>query len=325
MKAIRVHHAGGPEVLQIEEISRPLPRSGWVLIQVKAFGLNRSELFTRQGFSPSVQFPRVLGIECVGTVEDASDTEFAPGQTVAALMGDMGRAYDGSYAEYTLVPAQQVLPLDTRLPWETLAALPETFLTAWGSLDAVGIESGQTLLLRGATSALGMTALSLAKNRNVRVIATTRTPTKVAMLEQNGAAQVVIDDGQIATQVKEIVPGGVQGVLELVGSTTLRDSLQAVAPHGTVCNSGILGNSWVVDHFEPLVDIPSMVRLTVYTSDGISRTSVGTVLQHIVEGVEQKHYDPHIDRIFPFDQIVEAHRYMEENRAQGKLVVRVDQ
>ena len=324
MKAIRVYQAGGPEVLQIEELPRPLPRPGWVLIWVKAFGLNRSEMFTRQGFSPTVQFPRVLGIECVGTVEDAAGTDFAPGQIVAALMGEMGRAYDGGYAEYTLVPAQQVIALNTHLPWETLAALPETFLTAWGSLDTLDIKSGQILLIRGATSSLGLAALSLAREKGVHVIATTRSPAKVAVLQQNGAEQVVIDTGQIAAQVREVVTSGVNGVLELVGATTLRDSLKVVAPHGTVCNSGILGNSWVIDRFEPLGDIPSSVKLTVYTSDGITRITASAALQHIVEGVEQKRYAPHIDRIFPFDQIVEAHRYMEENHATGKLVVSVD-
>ena len=324
MKAIRVHHAGGPEVLQIEEIPRPNSRPGWVLIRVKAFGLNRSELYTRQGFSPTVQFPRVLGIECAGTVEDASDTDFVPGQTVAALMGEMGRDFDGGYAEYTLVPAQQVIPLVTHLPWTTLAALPETFLTAWGSLDTLDMESGQTLLIRGATSSLGLAALSLAREKRVRVIATTRSTAKAAALQQNGAEQVVIDTGQIAAQVREIVADGVNGVLELVGATTLRDSLKAVAPHGTVCDSGILGNSWVIDHFEPLADIPSSVKLTVYTSENIRRATASTALQHIVESIEQKHYDAHLDRVFPFDQIVEAHRYMEENHATGKIVVSVD-
>ncbi len=325
MKAIRVHQAGGPEVLQIEEVPRPHPRPGWVLIHVKAFGLNRSEMYTRQGFSPSVQFPRVLGIECVGVVEDAPGTEFAPGQTVVALMGEMGRAYDGGYAEYTLIPARQVIPLDTHLSWETLAALPETFLTAWGSLfDAMEVESGQTLLLRGATSSLGLAALSLAREKGVRVIATTRTPAKVPVLQQNGAEHVVIDTGQIAEQVREIVASGVNSVLELVGVTTLRDSLKAVAARGIVCNSGILGNSWILDRFEPLVDIPSTVRLTIYTSETIVGASVSAALQHIVKGVEEKRYDAHIDRIFHFHQIVEAHRYMEESRATGKLVVTVD-
>jgi NADPH2:quinone reductase len=121
-------------------------------------------------------------------------------------MGEMGRAYDGGYAEYTLVPARQVIPLDTHLSWETLAALPETFLTAWGSLDAMEIESGQTLLIHGATSSLGLAALSLVREKEVHVIATTRTPTKASLLQQNGAEHVVIDTGQIAAHVREIVP-----------------------------------------------------------------------------------------------------------------------
>ena len=122
MKAVVAGQPGGPEVLQIGERSVPGPRPGWVLIKVKAFGLNRSEMYTRQGHSPSVRFPRVLGIECVGVVEDGGGTDLAPGQKVAAVMGEMGRAYDGGYAEYTLVPASQVMPLTTDLPWATLAA-----------------------------------------------------------------------------------------------------------------------------------------------------------------------------------------------------------
>jgi NADPH:quinone reductase len=288
--------------------------------------LNRSEMYTRQGFSPSVQFPRVLGIECVGTIEDAPETDLVPGQTVAALMGEMGRAYDGGYAEYALVPARQVIPLNTNLSWETLAAIPETFLTAWGSLiDAMAIESGQTLLIRGATSSVGMAALSLGRDKGVSVIATTRNPARASQLHQSGAEHVVIDTGQIAEQVRSIVPGGVNGVLELVGVATLRDSLRAVAAHGIVCNSGILGNSWILDHFEPLAEIPSTVRLTVYSSSNIVAASPSSAaLQHIVEGVEHGRYDAHIDRIFHFHQIVEAHRYMEESRATGKLVVIVD-
>src|SRR5256885_14804115 len=134
MKAIVVEHAGAPDVLQIRTLPRPQPRPGWVLIQVKAFGLNRSELFTRQGHSPSVTFPRVLGIECVGEVDDAGGTDLKVGETVAALMGEMGRAYDGGYAGYTLVPREHGLPIRTTLPWDVLASLPETYPTPWGSL-----------------------------------------------------------------------------------------------------------------------------------------------------------------------------------------------
>ena len=218
MKAIRVHRPGGPEVLEIEELPRPEPRAGWVRIRVRAFGLNRSEMYTRQGHSPSVQFPRVLGIECVGVVDDAGGTDLSIGQIVAALMGEMGRAYDGGYAEYTLVPRDRVLPLHTDLTWDVLAALPETYLTAWGSLvEAMQLEIGQTLLIRGATSSVGMAAVSLAKGMGMRVLATTRDPAKADALRQNGVDDVVIDTGRIAEDVKQRVAGGVDALLELIG------------------------------------------------------------------------------------------------------------
>jgi NADPH:quinone reductase-like Zn-dependent oxidoreductase len=325
MKAIVVEHAGSPDVLQIHTLPRPEPRPGWVLLQVKAFGLNRSEMFTRQGHSPSVKFPRVLGIECVGVVEAAPDTNLQIGQTVAAVMGEMGRAYDGGYAEYTLVPASQVMPLKTTLPWEILAAIPETYLTAWGSLfDAMQVQSGQSLLVRGGTSSVGMASISLAKDRGLRVLATTRNETKAAALRENGADEIVIDTGQIADEVKRRVPGGVNGVLELIGTVTLLDSLQAVAPEGIVCLTGILGNAWVMREFEPMAAIPSTVKLTQYGTDIVTAANSTESLQQIVDGVAAGRYRVSLDRVFHFNEIVEAHRYMEENRAKGKLVVLVD-
>lgn len=325
MKAIVVEQAGGPEVLQIRDLPRPEPRSGWVLIRVKAFGLNRSEMFTRQGHSPGVKFPRVLGIECVGTVEAAPGTNLQAGQTVAALMGGMGRAYDGGYAEYTLVPASQVLPLQTHLPWTTLAAIPETYLTAWGSLfEAMDVQTGQSLLIRGGTSSVGMAAIMLAKDHGLKILATTRNPAKEKALQDQGAEDVIIDTGLIAEEVRRRVPGGVNGVLELVGTVTLLDSLWAAAPKGIVCMTGILGNAWVIHEFEPMVAIPSTVKLTHYSSGEITATKTTEALQHIVDGVEVGRYTVSLDRVFPFDQIVAAHRYMEENHARGKLVVTVD-
>jgi NADPH:quinone reductase-like Zn-dependent oxidoreductase len=325
MKAIRVHQPGPPDVLQIEECPVPAARSGWVRIRVRAFGLNRSELFTRQGRSPGVAFPRVLGIECTGTVDDGGGTDLEPGQTVAALMGEMGRAYDGGYAEYTLVPRERVLPLRTSLPWDVLAALPETWLTAWGSLvEAMAMTRGQTLLVRGGTSSVGMAAASLATHRGVRVLATTRAASKSTALRANGAGDVIIDTGRIAGEVRRRVPGGVDGVLELVGTQTLLDSLQAVRPGGIVCNTGILGNAWVLERFEPLDAIPSTVRLTTYHSGTTSAERSTAALQAIVDGVAEGRYRPNLHRTFRFEEIVEAHRFMEDNLATGKLVVIVD-
>src|SRR5262249_45174316 len=228
MRAIRVHRAGGPEGLEIEELPDPEPRDGWVLIRVRAFGLNRSEMFTRQGRSPSVRFPRVLGIECAGTVEAAPGTDLAPRQRVAAVMGEMGRAYDGGYAEKTLVPRAHVLPLATELPWDVLAALPETYLTARRSLvDALGLRARQTLGVRGAASSVGRAALALGKSLGAAVIATTRDRGKVATLRDAGADHVVIDGGTIAPEIRSIVPRGADAILELVGTVTLLESLRA--------------------------------------------------------------------------------------------------
>jgi NADPH:quinone reductase-like Zn-dependent oxidoreductase len=134
MKAVVIHTPGGPEVLKIESLPTPQPRNDQVLIRVRAFGLNRSELFTRQGLSPNVKFPRVLGIEAVGLVESAPGNQFRKGEKVATAMGGMGREFDGGYAEYTCVPVTQVQAVKTELPWETLGALPEMLQTAWGSL-----------------------------------------------------------------------------------------------------------------------------------------------------------------------------------------------
>ena len=325
MKAIRVHRPGGPEVLQIEELPVPAPRAGWVRIRVCAFGLNRSELFTRQGHSPSVQFPRVLGIECVGMVDDAGGTDLAVGQTVAALMGEMGRAYDGGYAEYTLVPRERVLPMRTELPWDVLASLPETYLTAYGSLvEAMEVEAGQTILIRGGTSSVGMAAASLAKAMGARVISTTRDRAKATALRDNGADDVVIDTGGIASEVARRVPPGVDGVLELIGAVTLLDSLRAARPRGIVCNTGILGNAWVMDRFEPLEDIPSTVRLTTYGSSTTSAEHSTAALQEIVDWVAAGRIRTNIERRFRMEEIVAAHRYMEDNRGSGKLVVVTD-
>src|SRR5260370_15478959 len=134
MKAAVIREAGGPDVLKIESRPVPSPQDGEVLIRIKAFGLNRSELFTRQGHSPNVKFPRVLGIEAVGLVEAAPRGEFRTGDIVATPMGGMGRQFDGGYAEYTCVPATQVQVVKTELPWERLGAIPEMVQTAWGSL-----------------------------------------------------------------------------------------------------------------------------------------------------------------------------------------------
>lgn len=322
MKAAVIYEAGGPEVLKLE--SRPIPeaRDGQVLIRVRAFGLNRSELFTRQGHSPksAVQFPRVLGIEAVGTVEVAPGGEFGKGDIVATAMGGMGRLFDGGYAEYTCVPATQVQKLETSLPWETLGAIPEMLQTAWGSLfKSLRLEKGQSLLVRGGTTSVGLAAAAIARKHGATVAATTRKPEREGLLRENGADQVFVDTGQIAEQVREVFPCGVNKVLELVGTTTLIDSLSCTKSRGIVCMTGMVGDQWSFQDFSPMGSIPTAVCLTTYS--GGSDDFMRTPLQELVDQIEEGSLVPKIGRVFSLDQIVDAHRCMEENKAGGKIVV----
>jgi NADPH:quinone reductase-like Zn-dependent oxidoreductase len=320
MKAAVIHEPGAPEVLAIEELPVPQPAPGWVLIRVKAFGLNRSELFTRQGHSPGVSFPRVLGIEAVGVVEQAPGGEFKPGQTVATAMGGMGRTFDGGYAEYTAVPAAQVQTINTSLDWATLGALPEMIQTAWGSLTrSLQLQAGQSLLIRGGTTSVGLAAAVLAKKQGVTVAATTRKTDRESMLKDNGADHVFIDNGEIAGDVRQVFPGGVDKVLELVGTTTLLDSLRSTARFGSVCMTGMVGNAWELDQFSPMGAIPSTVNLTTYS--GGSQDFIDTPLQTVVNEIAAGRMTSRIGRVFRLDDIVAAHRCMEDNAAGGKIVV----
>lgn len=321
MKAWVIQEAGGPEQFQLKSVETPQARNGWALIRIRAFGLNRSEWFTRIGDSPTVKFPRVLGIECVGEIVDAGGLDLEPGSTVAAIMGGMGRQFDGSYAEYTLVPHECVFSIRTQLSWENLAALPEMLQTTHGSLyTGLEIDRAESILIRGGTSSIGMAALALAKHAGLKVGMTTRNAGKIADLKVAGADEVWIDDGKIHRKIREERSKPYDRVLELIGATTLLDSLHCVGRGGIVCMTGILGGKWVLNDFHPMGDIPTAVKLTSYSGEAADLSP--EQLQSYIDLVENGELEVKRGPTFEFEELVEAHRLMDANQAGGKIVIR---
>jgi len=320
MKAAVLYSPGGSDNFVLEDHEMPIPDQGWVLVKVRAFGLNRSELMTRKGLSPNVKLPRVLGIECVGEAVADPAGKFRPGQKVAAFMGGMGRDFDGSYAEYALLPGSLLCAFDSKLSWEQLGAIPEMFQTVYGSLHlALKIQHGETILVRGGTSSIGMLATQIAKNAGLQVIATTRKTEKIKVLLDNGADEAIVDDGKIEEKLKAIWPEGVDKVLELVGASTLPDSLLCASPGGIVCMTGMLSEQWSIAGFAPMDVIPATVSLTVYDS---GQVRVGRQhFQQFIGEVEKGNIRLNISRTFRLEEISQAHRFMETNSGVGKIVV----
>jgi NADPH:quinone reductase len=316
MRAVVLTEPGPVTNLHVRELPVPSPGDGWIRIAVRAFGLNRSELHTRLGLAVGVTFPRVPGIECTGVVDADPAGEFAPGQQVAAMMGGMGRTFDGGYAQYTVVPRGQVIPFRSDLPWEVLGAVPETLQTAYGSLTTgLDLRAGQTLLIRGGTSSVGLAAADL----GATVLSTTRRADRLAALKAHGVHHPIVDSGRIAADVRALVADGVDAALELVGTPTLPDTLAATRVHGTVCFTGMLSNEWTVPDFYPIDYLPDGVRLTAYGGD--SGDLPAPVLQEYLDKIADGRLSLGKPTVYRLDDIRQAHDDMEHNRAVGKLVV----
>jgi len=323
MRAMVITEPGGPEVLQIQEVADPVPGDGEVLIAVKAFGVNHAETHMRKGEWPEAT--PISGIEAVGTVVTDPSGVLAEGTKVLTIMGGLGRTRNGSYAEYTLAPAANVARIETSLGWADLAAIPESYATAWLTLHSnLKLEAGQSLLVRGATSALGQAAVNIASDLGARVIATTRREDRAPLLRSLGAAGVVIDTGTIAGAVRKLVADGADRMLDLVGNSVLRDSLQAVRVTGRLCQAGFLGGLGPVADFLPAFDMPSGVQFSFFGSFEVGNPAYpisAIPFQDIVAKAEAGVYQAKPARVFAFEEIADAHRIMEAGEAAGKLVV----
>ncbi|SDN89415.1 NADPH:quinone reductase [Actinomyces ruminicola] len=310
--------APGIENLHVTDVPVPQPRPGWVRLKVMAFGLNRSEYHSVTGQAGGMSYPRVLGIEASGVVDLDPEGQLAPGTQAVTMMGGMGRAFDGGYAQYVVVPREQVITFSSGLPWEVIGSVPETLQTAYGSLTTgLNLQPGRSLLVRGGTSALGLATAALALDMGCTVYATSRRETGLELLASRGVVPLH-DGGAVAEQVRRHHPNGVDAVLELVGVPTLRDSLLATAVHGTVCFTGMLSDAWTIKDFYPMDWIPNGVRLTTYS--GQASDLPGAELQRVLERIEAGALDFLPVHTYPLAEIVQAQRDMASGRHTGKLV-----
>jgi len=323
MRAIVIKQYGGPEVLQIEERPDPEPKPGHVVIDVKAFGLNHAEIYFRKGAWGDVA--EITGIECVGTVRSDPDSRFAPSQKVMALVGGLGRSMNGSYAEQVCVPTTNVVAVDSNLSWEDLAAIPESYATAWTSLMGVlALGKGRIVAIRGATSALGQAAVNIANQAGARVVATTRNSSRAAMLDALGAKEVLLESPELAKRIREHHPQGIDAVPDIVGNTTMLDSLAMLKRGGHACLVGFLGGGGPLS-LEPVFQIPSGRHLTVFASAVVTGTPEFPLseipFQAIVDRAAAGLYKTKPAKVFRFEDIQE--RLAESSEAGGKIVVRV--
>lgn len=323
MEAIRLHGPCEIDEMRVSHLPIPQPRPGWMRVRVKAFGVNESESQSRRGLSdPDFTYPRVLGIEGVGVVDEAAPgSAFEVGQQVAFMMGGLGREYDGSYARYALIPEKIAIPFASDLDWAIIGAIPEMTQTAYGSIVfAMHAKRGDMILVRGATSSVGLMAVRLGARMGMTVVATSRRESARPLLHEAGATHVVVDDGCIEPRVREFAPDGVDAALELVGIPVLGDTLRCVRPGGMVSFTGSLTQVWSMRDFSPFELIPSTVGLTTYY--GQAWDLPATVLQDVLDAAAAGEMSVPIAGVFRgLEQVPDAHRAMEAHAAPGKIVV----
>ena len=314
MKAVMLDTITEGKEIILSDVPIPEVRPGWVLVKVRAFGMNHSEKLLRLNEirGNHIQKPIIPGIECVGEIADPSDSGLAAGQKVCALMGGMGRSFHGSYAEYALLPRRIVFSVASDLPWEALGAVPETYFTAWGSLfECLRLAPEDCLLIRGATCALGYAALQIAKALGCRVIATTHRESKMSLIAD--ADEAVLDDGMLTGKVH-----GATKALDLIGPRNLKDTLTAVDKGSIVCQTGLLGGVYALNGFDPIKDIPNGVYLTGFFSNYPKQQ----VMDDIFAILSEKKLTPKYGKAFDFENIKDAVSSQDDGSVDGKIVVK---
>jgi NADPH:quinone reductase-like Zn-dependent oxidoreductase len=319
MKAVVLNKSCEAKDLKLSDIPIPEIKDNWVLVKVMAFGMNHSEVLFRKFEinNPNFKKPIVPGIECVGIVENPSNSNFKKGDKVIALMGGMGRSFNGSYEEYALIPISHVFKVNTNLSWLKLAAIPETYYTAYGSLfTCLNLKEKDSLLVRGGSSALGIASIILAKSLGCRVIATTTDEEKCKLLDYLGVDVIIVDKNNFKEQMNEKV----DKILELVGAKTLLESMSYLNQGGICCHTGILGGVYALDNFDPIKQIPNGTYLTGFYSNYPKQEEINDMMDFI----DRYAIDPMIGNVYPFEEIDKAQMAMEEGKTNGKVVIAVN-
>jgi NADPH:quinone reductase-like Zn-dependent oxidoreductase len=339
MKAVRIHQFGGPEVLTYEDIPDPQPRKDRVLVRVRACSLNHLDLWVRKGL-PGVKLPHILGSDVAGEVVEVGEyvSGFKTGQRVliapmhfcrhcakclAGLQNQcreftvLGNGVDGGNRELIAVPPANVIPIPDSLDFNQAASVPLVFVTAWHMLvGRAGVRPGQTVLVLGASSGVGIAAIQIAKLFHCRVITTAGDETKLAKARELGADYGINHYQQkISEEVRKITnKEGVDIVIEHVGAATWDESLKSLKAGGALVTCGATTGSNVAIELRHLF----ARQLSLLGSYMGTMGELHEVLGHVFAG----RLRPVVDRVFPLSEIRSAHEYLEKSQMFGKVIVR---
>jgi NADPH:quinone reductase-like Zn-dependent oxidoreductase len=328
IRSVRIHEFGGPEVLRIERIEVEEPGEGEVRMRIRGIGINRTEITLRSGRSPvKPSLPAKLGFEAAGEIEaiGAGVKGVAIGDRVALVPAYAASQY-GLYGESSLAPARSLIKIPDAVSFEQATATWAAYGTAWAGLVALGrLAAGQTVLLPAASSSVGLAAIQIANRLGARPIALTRTSVKADELRVHGAAATVATEEQdVVSEIKRLTDGkGADLVFDPVGGPTFAKLVEATASSGLLILYGALSrDQTAVPPFHLFARNLTIrgVSLPAHASDD---AQLGALKRFVTEGLADGSLSPVIARIFPFDEIVEAHRFMEAGNQVGKIVVTV--
>lgn len=330
MKSWIIRRTGGPEVLELEEVDAAVAGPGEVTIDVEAIGVNAADRYRRLGVMGPIEGSVTPGIEAIGTVRDDPSGRLAVGTRVATVMGGLQFERRGTYAEQVTVLATNVVALpETTLGLRDLASIPELYLTAWGAVDRdLGITADDTLLVRGASAALGLAATAYASTiLGARVIAVVRSAKHADTVRAFGAADVVVEDAGWTDRVRTLAPHGIDGALDVVGGDGIVATSHVVAPFGKVIVVGLLAGPPVLDGVNLMTDLAPATAVGFFPSQLLGTPALPldeSPLPEVIAAIEQGDIPSLTTRSFAFDEVRAMHELLDAPREPGKFVVLLD-